>query len=90
MNTVALSTHERILHYGLALLSQAGLADITLGMLADQVGMSKSGRFAHFRSKEDVQIGLLTYMGQCARQHVVEPAMRAAVFRYLVLGMRHL
>ncbi len=78
MHPVTLSTHERILHQGLALLSQVGLAGVTLGMLADRVGMSKSGLFAHFRSKEDVQIGLLSYMGQCARQQVVAPAMQAA------------
>ena len=60
------------------MLSQVGLAGVTLGVLADRVGMSKSGLFAHFRSKEDVQLGLLTYMGHCARQQVVAPAMRAA------------
>jgi len=78
MSTSALSTHARILHQGLALLSQAGLAGVTLGVLAERVGLSKSGLFAHFRSKEGVQLGILTYMGHCARQQVIEPAMRAA------------
>src|SRR5919202_5310090 len=78
MNPDTPSTHARILHHGLALLSQAGFGGVTLGVLADRVGMSKSGLFAHFRCKEDVQIRLLQYMGQCARQQVVEPAMRAA------------
>jgi len=59
MKHTAASTHERILQQGLALMSQAGLAGVTLGRLAEQVGMSKSGLFAHFRSKDDVQIGLL-------------------------------
>jgi AcrR family transcriptional regulator len=77
MGNIATSTRERILEQGLALMSQAGLAGVTLGVLADQVGMSKSGLFAHFRSKEDVQIGLLQYMAQFARAHVVQPAMRA-------------
>jgi len=49
------STRERILDRGLALMSQAGLDGVTLGVLADQVGMSKSGLFAHFHSKEEVQ-----------------------------------
>src|SRR5216117_1230284 len=71
------SKRERILHQGLALMSQSGLGGVTLGVLADQVGMSKSGLFAHFRSKEDVQIGLLQYMAQFAAAHVVQPAMRA-------------
>ncbi len=71
------STRERILHQGLALMSQSGLAGVTLGVLADQVGMSKSGLFAHFRSKEDVQIELLSHMAEFAAVHVLEPSMTA-------------
>jgi len=77
MTNAAISTRERILHQGLALMSQSGLAGITLGVLADQVGMSKSGLFAHFRSKEDVQIELLSHMAEFAMAHVVEPSMTA-------------
>ncbi len=58
-------------------MSQAGLANVTLGVLADQVGMSKSGLFAHFRSKEEVQIGLLRHMAKFATERVVQPATRA-------------
>jgi AcrR family transcriptional regulator len=71
----AVSTRKRILKQGLALMSQSGLSGVTLGVLADQVGMSKSGLFAHFRSKEEVQIGLLQYMAEFATAHVVTPAM---------------
>ena len=60
------------------MMSQLGLAGVTLGVLADQVGMSKSGLFAHFRSKEDVQIELLSHMAEFAMAHVVEPSMKAA------------
>ena len=77
MNTPAASTRERILGKGLALMSQSGLSGVTLGVLADQVGMSKSGLFAHFRSKEDVQIELLTHMAEFASAHVVRPSMTA-------------
>ena len=59
-------------------MSQSGLAGVTLGVLAEQVGMSKSGLFAHFRSKEDVQIELLTHMAEFAQGHVVAPSMAAA------------
>lgn len=38
--------------------------------------MSKSGVFAHFRSKDEVQIGLLDHTAQVADAVVVEPAMR--------------
>ena len=58
-------------------MSQSGLTGVTLGVLADQVGMSKSGLFAHFRSKEDVQIELLSHMAEFAMAHVVEPSMKA-------------
>ena len=58
-------------------MSQSGLTGVTLGVLADRVGMSKSGLFAHFRSKEDVQIELLSHMAEFATAHVVEPSMTA-------------
>jgi len=77
MANTATSTRQRILHQGLALMSQSGLTGVTLGVLADQVGISKSGLFAHFRSKEDVQIELLSHMAEFAAAHVVEPSMTA-------------
>jgi AcrR family transcriptional regulator len=58
-------------------MSQAGLGGVTLGVLADQVGMSKSGLFAHFQSKEQVQIELLNHSGEFARARVIDPSMRA-------------
>jgi AcrR family transcriptional regulator len=73
----AISTHQRILEQGMALMSHAGLEGVTLGVLAEQVGISKSGLFAHFRSKEEVQIELLEHTAQFAQARVVAPAMRA-------------
>jgi len=58
-------------------MSQSGLSGVTLGVLADQVGMSKSGLFAHFQSKEDVQIELLSHMAEFAAVHVLKPSMSA-------------
>ena len=58
-------------------MSQAGLDGVTLGVLADQVGMSKSGLFAHFRSKEEVQIRLLEHTGELATGQMIVPAMKA-------------
>jgi AcrR family transcriptional regulator len=72
------STRQRILRQGLALMSRAGLGGVTLGILAGQVGMSKSGLFAHFRSKEDVQIELLAHMAEFAAEHIVRPSMAAS------------
>ncbi len=70
------STRERILDQGLALMSQAGVEGVTLGVLADQVGMSKSGLFAHFRSKEEVQIRLLEHTGAVGAEHIIAPSMK--------------
>jgi AcrR family transcriptional regulator len=70
------STRERILEGGLALMSQAGLGGVTLGILAEQVGMSKSGLFAHFKSKDEVQIALLDYTAHHVRAHIIEPALK--------------
>ncbi len=59
-------------------MSEGGLGGVTLGVLADQVGMSKSGLFAHFKSKEDVQIELLTHLRGFALARIVSPSMTAA------------
>ncbi len=72
----ASATRERILNHGVALASQSGLEGVTLGTLADDVGMSKSGLFAHFRSKEAVQIGVLEQSLIVGAPVVLEPAMR--------------
>jgi AcrR family transcriptional regulator len=70
------STRERILEQGLALMSQSGIEGVTLGVLADQAGMSKSGLFAHFRSKEEVQIRLLEHTSAIEAERIITPAMR--------------
>ena len=72
------STRDRILRQGLDLMSTTGLSGVTLGLLAERTGMSKSGLFAHFGSKEEVQLGLLEQTARVAGPIVVEPAMRAA------------
>lgn len=73
-----MSTRQRILDEGVALMSQAGLEGVTVGVLAARAGMSKSGMFAHFRSKEEMQIGLLDASAATAQAVVVAPAMKAA------------
>lgn len=72
------STRERIIWCGLQLLSQQGLAGITLGRLATLAGMSKSGLFAHFGSKEEVAFALLERAAQLAQVEVVASAFEAA------------
>ena len=77
MNQTGRATRDRILDSGLNLLSTSGFAGVTIGLLASQVGMSKSGLFAHFKSKEEIDIALLEQMVEVAHKNVVVPAMRA-------------
>lgn len=58
------------------MLSQEGLGGVTLGRLANDVGMSKSGVFAHFSSITDVQLALLEHTVRYLQTYVVEPTMR--------------
>jgi AcrR family transcriptional regulator len=74
----ASSKHSQILEYGTDLLSASGFAGITLGTLAEHIGMSKSGLFAHFRSKEELQLQLLENTAKIAGERVVAPALRVA------------
>ena len=52
-------TRQAILDEALALSSQVGISGLSIGSLADRAGMSKSGLFAHFGSKEELQIAVL-------------------------------
>ena len=60
------------------MLSVTGLSGVTFGALADAVGMSKSGLYAHFRSKEDIQIRLLEHADALAAKEVMAPALAEA------------
>jgi len=71
------STHQRILGRGLEIVSERGLAGVSLGGLAERAELSKSGLFAHFRSKEELQIELLRAAEEALRREVVSPAMEA-------------
>lgn len=72
---MAAKTYDRILDRGLEMLSVTGLSGVTFGTLAEAVGMSKSGLFAHFRSKEDIQLRLIAHAQALVAEHVVAPAM---------------
>jgi AcrR family transcriptional regulator len=71
-------TKVTILETGLNLASRLGLEAVTIGALAKATGMSKSGIFAHFQSKENLQIELLKYAGEIFAKDVVVPALRVA------------
>lgn len=71
------ATREAVLEEALLQSSQIGLQGITIGRLADSTGMSKSGLFGHFRSKEQLQLAVLDHAVRRFRRHVVKPALEA-------------
>ena len=68
-------TRVSILDAALAMASRDGLEGLTIGTLADRMGMSKSGVFAHFGSREDLQIAVLKRYHQQFEQDVFVPSM---------------
>ena len=48
------ATHGMILDRALAMASALGLEGLSIGGVAKEAGLSKSGLFAHFKSKEDL------------------------------------
>jgi AcrR family transcriptional regulator len=70
-------TRERIVARAIELASTDGVTGLTLGRLADATGMSKSGLFAHFKSKEELQLQILDTTIQAFKREVVDPAIAA-------------
>ncbi len=70
------NTRGLILDRALAMASTLGLEGLSIGALANEVGMSKSGLFAHFRSKEEMQMQVLRTAVDRFIETVVAPALR--------------
>ena len=71
-------TREAVLAEALAQSSRVGLRGITIGNLADSLGMSKSGLFSHFGSKEGLQTAVLEFAADHFARLVIRPALREA------------
>jgi AcrR family transcriptional regulator len=56
---------------------RVGFGGLTIGLLATQIGMSKSGLFAHFGSKESLQLRVLEHSSERFVDEVIRPALRA-------------
>jgi AcrR family transcriptional regulator len=69
-------TRAAILDAALKIASKLGLEGLTIGTLADETGMSKSGLFAHFGSREDLQLAVLEHAAQIYGQRVFLPALK--------------
>jgi len=72
-----LRTREAILASAVNIASVQGLQGLTVGTLAAQLRMSKSGLFAHFGSKEELQLATIELARQIFIDHVSRPAISA-------------
>ena len=70
-------TRESILDAAVDLASVEGLDGLTIGRLASALGMSKSGLFAHFGSKEELQLATIDHARAIFVREVFEPAREA-------------
>jgi AcrR family transcriptional regulator len=68
-------TRAAILDEALKLVSKAGLDGLTIGTLADATGMSKSGLFAHFGSREELLLKVLEHGQQEFIEFALKPAL---------------
>ncbi len=68
-------TRERILRHAAKVASRDGLEGLSIGELASALEMSKSGLFAHFGSKEDLQVAVLRAASADFQEKVIRPAL---------------
>jgi AcrR family transcriptional regulator len=71
-------TRQAILEVAVHLASAVGLEGLTIGRLAAKLEMSKSGLFAHFGSKEELQLATIEAARSIFIREVVQPAIEAA------------
>jgi AcrR family transcriptional regulator len=67
-------SRNAILREAAQLATVEGLDGLSIGRLAEAVGMSKSGLFAHFGSKEELQLATIEAAGAIFIEDVVQPA----------------
>ena len=69
-------TRATILDAALELASSNGIEGLTIGVLAEKMQMSKSGVFAHFGSREDLQIAIVKLYHHRFEQDVFYPSLK--------------
>jgi AcrR family transcriptional regulator len=70
-------SRSAILREAAQLATVEGLGGLSIGRLADAVGMSKSGLFAHFGSKEELQLATIETASDLFDEQVIAPSMLA-------------
>ncbi len=71
-------TKAAIVDAALRMAAQVGLEGLSIGALADVMGMSKSGVFAHFGSRDELQVSVVREYYARFERDVFEPAMQQA------------
>jgi AcrR family transcriptional regulator len=80
-------TKHTILEYAAGLASRVGLEALTIGRLAGDLDMSKSGVFAHFGSKEAMQLAVLEHAAESFQDLVVRPAFQTETGEPRILSL---
>jgi AcrR family transcriptional regulator len=70
-------TRSHILAAAVQQASRCGFESLTIGTLAEKTGMSKSGLFAHFGSKQELQLAALDEAARQFTEQVFMPALKA-------------
>jgi len=70
-------TRGAILRAAASLATVDGLEGLSIGNLAAAIGMSKSGLYAHFGSKQELQLATVEEAGRIFAEEVVQPALAA-------------
>ena len=77
LETKGQRTRNSILEVAAALATEEGLEPLSIGRLAEATAMSKSGLFAHFGSKEELQLATVDYAAKLFVAEVIDPARSA-------------
>src|SRR5262245_33805287 len=88
-------SRRAILHAAATLATTRGLEGLSLGELARHIGMSKSGLFAHFKSKEELEVATIETAAEVFSAEVLRPAAdspggRARIFALSEAFLGHL
>lgn len=75
-------THAAILEVAVRLASVEGIGGLTIGRLAQEVGVSKSGLYAHFGSKRGLQLEVIQAARDIFEREVIGPALAAPEGRF--------
>ena len=69
-------TKQAIVQAAVTLSTRLGLEGLSIGLLAEVMHMSKSGVFAHFGSREELQISVIDEYFHCFKQEIFFPALQ--------------